>query len=1345
MLVNTMTFSSWTAQGGHHWIQRNCQKVIVGFLWLMIHSVGWSKEFYVSPTGSDTNSGSLELPFAKIQTAVNKLQPGDTLFIRGGIYRERVSFPRSGTIHQRIVVEGYPGEKPVISGCEPITQWTLWDSTNNIWKAPMRWTLGIGRNQIFSHGQVMVEARYPNRPSPGLEMPIEGLSPLWPTYGYFSVPKGSSTNRPGLVVSELLRNQAPDFWKGAIYVGVHWDGYGSQSGIIESSKEGEIVVGKRTSQWWFTGENYHDKEFGRGMIIGHLHALDQPGEWHWQDDNLYFIPPEGKPLSSVEAKARQLALDLSQRSYITIRGVDLFAASARLENCVDCLIENCQFEYLSHFTRMWALDSPEQGRDAIRDGEAGIYVSGHDNGIVGCHIHVSAGAGINVRGYHQIIHNNLVDEVDYVGHYLNAVSEGIGDSLDTEHQLVGGHVISFNTLRNAGRHFYNIHSGYAANSHNRAPMDYMASLFVHNHLYNGMLLTRDAGFIDSFFSSGGTLNGLRTQIAYNVMHDDFDLEGLRTEILGMVYLDGGSQDYDVHHNLFWARRGTVQNGIFVNTGHLNVLVTNNVFLGRFEGTMEDLEHGQFPGGKAFAFGHDFSEKPSIPHWPPIQSKLLPVKEYLRNDKMLPQPPQFIAAGDVLNLGEVDFAEGWSSFLVSFASDSPGLPKKSTPPKGARHKRISDPLVLDSPDIDDRHLSPHASEGPQFARLEPNGWLRFDQVNFAEGYRRFRLVFANTNTLPRRIEIRLDTPDGPTIAEINLPQSDKYRRNQTWGFAEAMGELSPIATNVHSVFVVGRAEDKQLVGVFEYLRFEQYKGERNYGGAEPRIEIHIDRPTGAQVGDIFPRATGGQRTFVDLVARLHAPTGAHPVFLVAKSAQSGVLGTMSNMRMERAYATNLWSNPQENVSPHRSKHEVEKSSSHQSSKPKTTLFNPGPIHHLVRPMVVASPLPSGFILDGHLSEWTSKPLILRKSLDGIPLSGESTKVWMARDSEALYFAAEAPISAGLKVVSMDELPWEKMEWMEIALSPGRDADASVIHAFRGRIDGTLSGMNPERLGVEWVGKELPGVEFKAARSESSWGCEWRIPFSAVGIRGTPPDNWLCNLSLVSPNTELSRTWACRWGSTYDLDRNGGELWSGPADSILPEALKKRFLAWFDAFEMSTIEHGKNGNVSAWHDRARTSFVATQAQPANQPFFEPNGLNGKPTIRFNGSEKTFLTAPSLDDTSEPTTGIVVFSNPNPSQPPVAHQRLFVTSDGVKDDYLSGLTIAVDKLETGGPRIAKATMKSAALKQPRMGAMSPRAGTFLTGSISEIIVCKGAITEEEEVIIDAYLRSKWGLELR
>ena len=80
-------------------------------------------EFHVAPNGNDANPGTQAKPFATIQAGVNKLQPGDTVLIHGGVYRETVTFPRSGTEATPITVKAHPGEKVVVTGCDPVTDW----------------------------------------------------------------------------------------------------------------------------------------------------------------------------------------------------------------------------------------------------------------------------------------------------------------------------------------------------------------------------------------------------------------------------------------------------------------------------------------------------------------------------------------------------------------------------------------------------------------------------------------------------------------------------------------------------------------------------------------------------------------------------------------------------------------------------------------------------------------------------------------------------------------------------------------------------------------------------------------------------------------------------------------------------------------------------------------------------------------------------------------------------------------------------------------------------------------------------------------------------------------------
>lgn len=79
---------------------------------------------HVALTGQDHHNGTAAMPLRTIQAAANLAQPGDTVTVHGGVYRERVDPPRGGVSNaQRITFEAAPGEEVVITGSERIQSW----------------------------------------------------------------------------------------------------------------------------------------------------------------------------------------------------------------------------------------------------------------------------------------------------------------------------------------------------------------------------------------------------------------------------------------------------------------------------------------------------------------------------------------------------------------------------------------------------------------------------------------------------------------------------------------------------------------------------------------------------------------------------------------------------------------------------------------------------------------------------------------------------------------------------------------------------------------------------------------------------------------------------------------------------------------------------------------------------------------------------------------------------------------------------------------------------------------------------------------------------------------------
>lgn len=91
------------------------------------------KEIHVSVNGNDANNGSARKPLKTIQAAAVKAQPGSTVTVHAGTYRERIDPPRGGASDaKRITYQAVPGDKVVITGSEPAKGWQKVDG--DVWK-----------------------------------------------------------------------------------------------------------------------------------------------------------------------------------------------------------------------------------------------------------------------------------------------------------------------------------------------------------------------------------------------------------------------------------------------------------------------------------------------------------------------------------------------------------------------------------------------------------------------------------------------------------------------------------------------------------------------------------------------------------------------------------------------------------------------------------------------------------------------------------------------------------------------------------------------------------------------------------------------------------------------------------------------------------------------------------------------------------------------------------------------------------------------------------------------------------------------------------------------------------
>jgi hypothetical protein len=127
------------------------------------------KQFFVSPSGSDSHPGTLELPFHTISKArdavrsVNAKAKSDiTVFLRNGTYTigSTLQFDEKdgGSAEHKVRYCAYNDEVPVISGGVRLSDWQ--PAGNGLWKTSAN---GADFRQLYINGKRAVRARTPDK------------------------------------------------------------------------------------------------------------------------------------------------------------------------------------------------------------------------------------------------------------------------------------------------------------------------------------------------------------------------------------------------------------------------------------------------------------------------------------------------------------------------------------------------------------------------------------------------------------------------------------------------------------------------------------------------------------------------------------------------------------------------------------------------------------------------------------------------------------------------------------------------------------------------------------------------------------------------------------------------------------------------------------------------------------------------------------------------------------------------------------------------------------------------------------------------------------------------------
>ncbi|MDB5289432.1 MAG: galA, partial [Phycisphaerales bacterium] len=452
-----------------------------------------STSWFVAPSGSTNNPGTLTAPFKTIQQAADVAQAGDKIEIRAGIYHETVVPRNSGTASAPIVFEAYNGENVTVSGADQINGWS--NAGGSIYTASMPWDLGEGNNQVFVDGQMINEARFPNTT----------LDVSHPTLG-----KAASASVSGSTATlyDPALSQSANYWKGAIIHIAPGQAWIAQTGTVLSSAPGQVTFS------FAPNDKYELPKAGNAYYLtGVFHALGGAAEWYRDaSGKLYAWMPNGdKPAGhDVEVKQRLYAFDVSDQQYITIQNLNIFAATVNSNaGSTGEVINHVNVRYVGQF--LW---NPNGWGTPTN---TGITLRASNSTVENCTIAYGAGDGIFVEGDGSRVSNNVIHDIDY----------GASDAAAI--RVLASHVeVDHNTIYNTGR---------SAITHAGSGLK-----ILYNTLHDLGLQTTEAGGVYSVDTNGGG-----TEIAYNQIYNMHSGGFGQTAL----FLDNNSNNYVVHHNIVW--------------------------------------------------------------------------------------------------------------------------------------------------------------------------------------------------------------------------------------------------------------------------------------------------------------------------------------------------------------------------------------------------------------------------------------------------------------------------------------------------------------------------------------------------------------------------------------------------------------------------------------------------------------------------------------------------------------------------------------------------------------------------------------------------------------------------
>ena len=299
---------------------------------------------------------------------------------------------------------------------------------------------------------------------------------------------------------------------------------------------------------------------------------------------------------------------------------------------------------------------------------------------------------------------------------------------------------------------------------------------------------------------------------------------------------------------------------------------------------------------------------------------------------------------------------------------------------------------------------------------------------------------------------------------------------------------------------------------------------------------------------------------------------------------------------------------------------------------------------------------------------------------------------------------------------------------------------------------------------------------------------RRPFPRGGIRTRLPVTIYRRSSDEFSPTEIE-------GLALWLDASSSDLYTtdaGPVVAVASPLDIAGCVGWWDASDAGTLKQNSNGTtavsseddpVGYWADKSESGFNVIQATPGLRPLYKASGLNGKPSLLFDGSDDALRVTPSTPIGTAGVTVFAVFQVVTAGtyvSPPLLlgsgpfarpYDRYHASGSNIvaigsatsvsptlslrtqTTPFIHSMTVQKDGASSGVHRFQEfsngagqgiidiTSTYSVASQVVSVGARADSA-TLLNARVSEIVLYDGVLTTAQRASVESYLAAKWSI---